>query len=117
MVQPQRPRRIPEVSRPSRPPLVFFLRHRRPFSVDAPAASGVLFYCRKKTMPEYYLCVIASTGKITYEQELSAQRHAQADAQAQLATLSTQVETLTRLLGATLAANSQSVAHDKQKAG
>jgi transcriptional regulator with XRE-family HTH domain len=50
-------------------------------------------------------------------QELSAQRHAQADVQAQLATLSTQVETLTRLLGATLAANSQSVAHDKQKAG
>ena len=50
-------------------------------------------------------------------QELSAQRHAQADVQAQLVTLSTQVETLTRLLGATLAANSQSVAHDKQKAG
>lgn len=50
-------------------------------------------------------------------QELSAQRHAQADVQAQLATLSTQVETLTRLLGATLAASAQSVAHDKQKAG
>ena len=50
-------------------------------------------------------------------QELSAQRHAQADVQAQLATLSTQVETLTRLLGATLAASTQNVAHDKQKAG
>ena len=50
-------------------------------------------------------------------QELSAQRHAQADVQAQLVTLSTQVETLTRLLGATLAASAQNAAHDKQKAG
>ncbi len=50
-------------------------------------------------------------------QELSAQRSAQADVQAQLATLSTQVETLTRLLGATLAANANGVAHEKQKAG
>ncbi len=50
-------------------------------------------------------------------QELSAQRHAQADVQAQLATLSTQVETLTRLLGAALAASAQNAAHDKQKAG
>jgi hypothetical protein len=50
-------------------------------------------------------------------QELSAQRQAQADVQAQLVTLSTQVETLTRLLGATLAASAQNAAHDKQKAG
>ena len=37
--------------------------------------------------------------------------------QTQLSTLSTQVETLTRLLGATLAASANGVAHDKQKAG
>jgi transcriptional regulator with XRE-family HTH domain len=39
--------------------------------------------------------------------------HELADMKAQLSTLSTQVETLTRLLGATLAANTS---HDKQKA-
>ena len=50
-------------------------------------------------------------------QELAAHRSAQADVQVQLATLSTQVETLTRLLGATLAASANGVAHDKQKAG
>ena len=50
-------------------------------------------------------------------QELAAQRSAQADVQAQLAILSTQVETLTRLLGATLAASANGVAHEKQKAG
>jgi hypothetical protein len=40
--------------------------------------------------------------------------HELADMKAQLATLSTQVETLTRLLGATLAASAH--AHEKQKA-
>jgi transcriptional regulator with XRE-family HTH domain len=79
-----------------------------------PASSDMMLRDAPATPPQP-LCRYPADCDLV--QELSKQRQAQADVQAQLATLSTQVETLTRLLGATLAASTQNASAEKSRAG
>jgi transcriptional regulator with XRE-family HTH domain len=81
-------------------------------------AAGASSKCVREHPPGYCAAPAAplqATCRIPASCDLP---HDLADVKAQLATLSAQVETLTRLLGATLAANAPSHSHDaaKQKA-